>query len=635
MLPHARYETEPAPRTAFIEEKPRPAFTDDKPIAGWTSPTLISKSAAAIAVLIGILVVFGWITGVAQLRALGPSTNAAVNPMTALCFIALGVAMWLLTLPNNPRWREMARALALIVMIVGVARMYGLLFGASTGVDELFFSRAMAATGDGRLNRMSANSAFDLAMLGTGLLFQVRASRVGSVLAQLFAVVVLFTAQAALIAHAYQSGWFEGMGSFNRMALPSAIALAVMAIGVMTLTSEGGLIAIVLADGPGGSLARTLLPAGFLVPAVLGWMVIVGRRNNVVDADLADTLFVLTTMLVFVGLVAWIATQLHENHMDRVRTEDALRESEVRFRLIAENGSDVVSLHDTAGRVIYVSPSCERVLGFLPDEVLRMAPFATAHPDDSERLQRHFGQLMRAEPVTSLQVRMLHKTGKHIWLDMMWRAVFNRDGKVVRLQASSRDITERKEYEKRLEEAKRTLKVQADRLAEANAQLAELAAKDGLTGLKNRRAFEDRLEEEVARARRHGHALSLILIDIDHFKSYNDTYGHPKGDEVLRNVGRLLQRLMRDTDFAARYGGEEFAIILPNTDREGAHQVAERLRHTIESATWDDRAITASVGAATFSREIDRSELLLDHADKALYKSKEAGRNRVTLADAA
>ncbi len=635
MLPRVSHETEPAPRSAFIEGKPRTAFTEENPVAGWASPNLISKSAAAIAALIGVLVVFGWITGLAQLRAIGPATNAAVNPMTALCFIALGAAMWLLTLPNNARAREIARVLALIVMIVGVARMYGLLFNASTGVDELFFGPAMRATGDGRLNRMSANSAFDLAMLGTGLLFQVRTSRLGSVLAQLFAVVVLFTAQAALIAHAYQSGWFEGMGSFNRMALPSAIAFAVLAIGVMTLTSEGGLIAIVLADGPGGSMARTLLPAGFLVPAVLGWMVIVGRRNNIVDADLADTLFVLTTMLVFVGLVAWIATELHENHVDRVRTEDALRESEVRFRLIAENGSDVVSLHDTAGRVIYVSPSCERVLGFLPDEVLRMAPFATVHPDDSERLQRHFGQLMRAEPVTSIQVRMLHKTGKHIWLDMMWRAVFNRDGKVVRLQASSRDITERKEYEKRLEEAQRKLKVQAERLAEANSQLAELAAKDGLTGLKNRGAFEERLQEEVARARRHGHALSLILIDIDHFKSYNDTFGHPKGDEVLRNVGRLLQHLMRDTDFAARYGGEEFAIILPNTDREGAQQVAERLRHTIESATWDDRAITASVGAATFSREIDRPELLLEHADKALYKSKETGRNRVTLADAA
>jgi diguanylate cyclase (GGDEF)-like protein/PAS domain S-box-containing protein len=419
------------------------------------------------------------------------------------------------------------------------------------------------------------------------------------------------------------------------MSLPSAVGFAVMGIGVMTVSSEDGLIAIVLADGPGGSLARTLLPAAFLVPAILGWLLIFGRRDNLLDADLADTLFVLATILVLVGCVAWMATHLHENHLDRVRAEDALRESEVRFRLIAENGSDVVSLHDTSGRVIYVSPSCERALGFLPDEMQRMAPFAIVHPDDTDRLQRHFGQLVRAEPVTSIQCRMLHKTGKHIWLDMMWRAVFSQEGKVVRLQASSRDITERKEYEKRLEEAQKKLKVQQERLVEVNSRLEQLAALDGLTGLKNRRAFEARLVEEVARARRYDHPLSLVLLDIDHFKSYNDTFGHPKGDDVLRNVGRLLLRAMRDTDFAARYGGEEFAIILPNTDHERAHQVAERLRVAIEAATWDDRAITASVGAASFAREINTAETLLECADRALYRSKEAGRNRVTMAEAA
>jgi diguanylate cyclase (GGDEF)-like protein/PAS domain S-box-containing protein len=608
------------------------ALTGEWPASAASHPYLLSRAGGGIGVVIGMLVLIGWAANVGELRALGPATHAAMNPMTGVCLVALGSAMWLLSINEHPRGKQIARALGLFVLVVGVARMYGLLFGDSPGVDELLFGDALRQTADGRDNRMAPNAAFNLVLLGSAVMLQVRASRAGSVLAQLFAVFVLFSAQAALIAHAYQSGWFEGIGSFNRMALPTAVAFAAISIGLMTVTSEGGLIAIVLADGPGGSLARALLPSGLLVPSVLGWLVILGRRKNLVDADLADTLFVLATILVFVGLVAWIATQLHENHLDRVRTEDALRESEVRFRLIAENGSDVVALHDTSGQVIYVSPSCERVLGFLPDEMLRMAPFAIVHPDDADRLQRHFGQLTRAEPVTSIQCRMLHKTGKHIWLDMMWRAVFNREGKVVRLQASSRDITERKEYERRLEEAQRKLKVQQERLVEANARLEALASLDGLTGLKNRRAFEDRLEEEVSRARRHGHPLSLILLDIDHFKSYNDTFGHPKGDEVLRRVGRLLARTMRDTDFAARYGGEEFAIILSNTERDGAHQGAERLRQAIEQASWDDRAITASVGVASFSAEVNTSEALLEYADRALYRSKELGRNKVTMA---
>jgi diguanylate cyclase (GGDEF)-like protein/PAS domain S-box-containing protein len=616
------------PETVAVQPAASPQATSP-----WTNPLLISRSVAGLSVMIGVLVLIGWVTGVAELRTLGPARHASLNPMTALCFMALGSAMWLLSRNEHARGREIARGLALLVTVVGVARLYGLLFGESPGVDELLFGDSLQSTPDGRSNRMSLNSAVNFALLGLAVLLQLRRTRFASVLGQIFAVIVLFTAQAALIAHAYRSGWFESIGSFNRLPLPSAIAFAALGIGAMTLSSEEGLIGIILADGPGGSLARILLPTGFFVPAVLGWLVIFSRRGSLIDPDLADTLFVLATILVFVGIVSWIATQLHESHVDRVRTEHALRESEMRFRLIAENGSDVVSLLDVQGRVIYVSPSCERVLGFLPEEMLRMAPFAIVHPDDSERMERHYNQLLRGEPVTSIQCRMLHKTGRHIWLDMMWRAVMGPDGTVSRLQVSSRDITDSKQYEKRLEETQRKLRVHQEKLYEANSRLEALAATDGLTGLKNRRAFEERLEEEVGRNRRHGHPVSLVILDIDHFKAFNDTFGHPKGDEVLRNVGRLLKRAMREIDFVARYGGEEFAIILPHTTREGATGLAERLRGVIEDATWDDRPITASMGVASISREASTAEALLDHADRALYRSKQAGRNRVTVAE--
>jgi diguanylate cyclase (GGDEF)-like protein len=254
------------------------------------------------------------------------------------------------------------------------------------------------------------------------------------------------------------------------------------------------------------------------------------------------------------------------------------------------------------------------------------------HPDDSERLHRHFDALVRGAPVTAISCRMLHKSGKHLWLEMLWRAVFNRDGKVVRLQASSRDVTERREYERQLEEARRKLQVQQEHLIEANMRLEALATIDGLTGLKNRRTFEERLAQELTRSKRSHGPLALLLLDIDHFKSFNDTFGHPRGDEVLRMVARLLSRSIRDTDFAARYGGEEFAIILPDTDREGAMQMGERLREAIEQALWTERPITISVGAATTSAETISTDLLIDDADRALYRSKQKGRNLVTMA---
>jgi diguanylate cyclase (GGDEF)-like protein/PAS domain S-box-containing protein len=597
----------------------------------WWTHAVIARVAAGVAIVIGVLVLVGWTLDVAQLRMLGPAGSASVNPVTAACIGAIGAVMWMLA--RDEDWKTPAYGLAIVVSVIGVARLYGIATGESIGVDELLFGDGLLQTGDGRTNRMSLNSAVNITLLGLALLLQLRRSRAASAVAQMIAVVVLFTAQAAVIAHAYKSGWFESVGAFNRMALPAAVGFAALAIAVLTISSGEGLIGLILSEGPGGRLARALLPGAFLVPAVLGWLLIYSRRATLLDPDLAETLFVLATILTFVGMVTWIASQLQQSHQERLRQAQALSESETRFRLIAENSSDVICLYDTAGRIIYASPSCERVFGFLPDEMTRMTPFATVHQQDIERLVRHFNQLLRGDPVASIQVRMLHKTGRHLWLEMMWRAVTDDAGQAVQLQVSSRDITESKQNERRLEEAQRKLRQQQEKLQDVNNRLAELASLDALTQLRNRRGFEERLEDEIRRSRRHGYPLSLMLLDIDHFKLFNDTFGHPRGDEVLRNVGRCIRRSVRATDVAARYGGEEFAVILPNTDRSGAVVAAEHLRAAIEEATWVDRQITASIGVATYSNEVNSADALLDHADRALYQSKQAGRNRVTQSE--
>lgn len=167
-------------------------------------------------------------------------------------------------------------------------------------------------------------------------------------------------------------------------------------------------------------------------------------------------------------------------------------------------------------------------------------------------------------------------------------------------------------------------------LQEANRVLATAANTDGLTGLKNHRAFHEALHSAVQMAERYGQPLSLIMLDVDHFKRFNDTYGHPAGDELLREVGAVLKRSARAYDVPARYGGEEFALILPNTGLNEAIQVAERLRQQIAELQNPYAPITASLGVASYRHGTAPATLLYE-ADSALYQAKQNGRNQVRV----
>ena len=197
-------------------------------------------------------------------------------------------------------------------------------------------------------------------------------------------------------------------------------------------------------------------------------------------------------------------------------------------------------------------------------------------------------------------------------------------------QALAARDTELERARTELTEARSLVNTQHAALLAANAQLAALATLDGLTGVKNRRAFDERLQEELQRFARHRQALSLLLLDVDQFKPYNDAYGHLAGDDVLRALGRVLQAEARSTDFVARYGGEEFAVILPNTDVGDARRAAERLRRAIAAGPWPDRPVTASIGVTTVVAGATDAASLIGAADQALYHSKSAGRNCAT-----
>jgi diguanylate cyclase (GGDEF)-like protein len=180
-----------------------------------------------------------------------------------------------------------------------------------------------------------------------------------------------------------------------------------------------------------------------------------------------------------------------------------------------------------------------------------------------------------------------------------------------------------------------SLKMNANNLEELNAQLTNLATKDALTGLYNRRYFLEALDLELAGSKRHGRMFSLLFIDLDRFKLYNDTFGHPAGDDLLKGLAELIKNNSRTTTTVARYGGEEFILLVPEAPKDGAKIYAERLRKAVEEHVWIDGnsdpsgKVTLSIGVSTYPMDGLDSKTLIARADEALYEAKKEGRNRV------
>lgn len=166
-------------------------------------------------------------------------------------------------------------------------------------------------------------------------------------------------------------------------------------------------------------------------------------------------------------------------------------------------------------------------------------------------------------------------------------------------------------------------------LAIDRARLKDKSVTDGMTGLLNKEYLKERIAEEIIRSNRYGYPMSFMMIDVDHFKAYNDTFGHEEGDKALKTVGNVLKESLRGEDVAARYGGEEFSILLPQTTSEEAMTIAERVRKGVEDTDFVNRKVTVSIGIASFSLELNSTDDLIAAADKALYEAKRRGRNNV------
>lgn len=306
---------------------------------------------------------------------------------------------------------------------------------------------------------------------------------------------------------------------------------------------------------------------------------------------------------------------------ERKLAEQALWESEERWQLALRGNNDGIWDWNFRTSEMFYSARWKQMLGYDESDISNSRDewLCRIHDDDREAVITAFNRhLKRETEFYSTEHRVRCKDGSYKWLLDRGQALWTRSGDVLRVAGSITDISDRKRSE--------------EQLMEANAKLEALAICDGLTGLTNHRGFQDRLRTEFDSTRRYGDPLSLLFLDVDHFKQFNDQFGHPAGDEVLRQVGRILKCCVRETDLPARYGGEEFVVILTHTESAWAMEVAQRCCDAIAAGDWKHRPVTASFGVASFCASMASPADLIDIADKALYVSKTSGRNRVTNA---
>ncbi len=358
----------------------------------------------------------------------------------------------------------------------------------------------------------------------------------------------------------------------------------------------------------------SLLPIGAVV---LGFGLLIVSARGHVDSSLGGLITgaVMLTVLVLIRQI----TSLSENTRLLRRTSllaEDLSRSEARFRSLVQNASDVIIVVDGDGTITYESPAAKRVLGYTPEERIGTSALAFVHPDDAERTGEILSLVRdRTGEFRTLEFRMCHADGDWRWVEVTATNLLD-DPSVMGIVGNYRDITERKALED---------------------QLAHQASHDSLTDLANRTLFQNRVEHALARAQRHGESVSVLFLDLDDFKTINDTLGHSTGDGVLIEIANRLRGRVRDCDLAARLGGDEFAVLLEDAGRAAAEVTAERILDVLRAPVRlrnTEISVKASIGIAVRADSGDTPEELLRQADIAMYAAKGHGKSRYAVYDA-
>jgi diguanylate cyclase (GGDEF)-like protein/PAS domain S-box-containing protein len=552
-----------------------------------------------------------------------PLTAMQIGNGQAAALAALGAALWLAERPPTEREARSGGAvrhkvsglLALGVVSFGLFHLAHYTGGLQADEDAVTSARHLFSIAPG--------SALGFALAGLSLLLLDARTRFLRLVSTGMALSGGMVALLVILGHLFHSLAFQDIRSAAPMMPGAALTLTLLCVGILCARPNREPVITIASRSAGGGTARRLLSAVLLLP-LLGWLRLLGQEWGLFGTNAGVALYCAATMYGFAFLIWWNARRQRFLEADRLRAEGALRESEERYRLLFAQNPLPMWIYDTETLCFLgVNDAAVAHYGYSRHEFLEMSILDIGPADGGT-----VGRAASATASSAGPVRHRKKNGMLMAVEVTSiDATFATEGRASRL-VLAHDVTEREAAAAKVRAFSRELQI-------ANERLKALATRDGLTGLLNHRVFYERLAEAYEMAGRYNQPLSLLLLDVDRFKLYNDDFGHPAGDVVLRAVAEVLEIEARRTDVVARYGGEEFAILLTHTDAAAAELVAERLRCAIEDHAWPMRPITISVGVASLRPGVVDGRALVRAADAALYASKRDGRNRVTLADPA
>jgi diguanylate cyclase (GGDEF)-like protein/PAS domain S-box-containing protein len=313
--------------------------------------------------------------------------------------------------------------------------------------------------------------------------------------------------------------------------------------------------------------------------------------------------------------------------------------TEARLLAMVNASGDSFWESDVERRFVHVSDNMCRMMGYARDELMGRPVVDFMTPEYRDAIVRMAqlrsegdNPLAHTQPIRH-EGEFFRKDGSRLWIETVSVPVFDDDGTHIGYFGITRDVSERKHAEQALRDANRRLEAQLERINELHAQMHEQSIRDELTGVFTRRHFVDVAQREMERVRQEGGALSLVMIDLDHFKAVNDAHGHLVGDVALKAVGHMLVATTRTEDLACRLGGEEFAVLMTDTDHATALARAETWRATLAATSVLADGIvlrlTASFGVATFPQQAGSLSDLLRLADHRMYRAKAQGRDSV------